>query len=42
MEAGSRGWWSYTDLISLWDASNTTELMIDAGKQTTKVLKLFL
>lgn len=37
-EAQSRGWWSYSDLISLWDASDTTSTLATTAKQLTKVM----
>ena len=42
MEAKSRGWWSYTDLISLWDVVDTRKTWITTGKQMTKVQVLML
>ena len=35
-EAIRRGWWSYTDMLSYWDSSNTTDLMKNTTTQTTK------
>ena len=37
MEASRRGWWSYTDLVSYWNTTPTTDLMASASSQTAKV-----
>ena len=39
LEAEKRGWWSYTDLAALWDATESSQVMMDASKQTAKVKK---
>ena len=36
-EASRRGWFTYTDLTAIWDASDIQTLMLATSKQTAKV-----
>ena len=37
-QASQRGWFSYTDLCAVWEATDVQNNMLAASKQTAKVL----